>query len=80
VADNVTIGDRAQLGAKTGAPFSVHAGTVHLWYPPMEPREAMRVWALLPRLSDLFARTKKLEQDQARNIRSADAHARDGAG
>ncbi len=64
VADHVEIGDRAIVSAKTGVTKTVPAGMRIAGYPHLEVHEWRRIWALLPRLYELFKDVKKLKESK----------------
>jgi UDP-3-O-[3-hydroxymyristoyl] glucosamine N-acyltransferase len=62
IAGHLTIGAGARVGAQTGVGQDIPPGEDHFGSPSREKGEALRIHAMLGRLSDLFARVKELER------------------
>ncbi|MEQ1891917.1 MAG: UDP-3-O-(3-hydroxymyristoyl)glucosamine N-acyltransferase [Planctomycetota bacterium] len=62
IAGHITIGAGARVGAQSGVGQDIPPGQDHFGSPSREKGEALRIHALLGRLSELFARVKELEK------------------
>ncbi|MBI5154285.1 UDP-3-O-(3-hydroxymyristoyl)glucosamine N-acyltransferase [Candidatus Poribacteria bacterium] len=60
VADNSVIGDGAKLGGKAGVHGTVPAGAEFVGTPARDARVQFRIWALEPKLPDLYAKLRPL--------------------
>ena len=63
VADHLTIGDGAVLGARTGATGNVPAGAVVMGMPPRPVGEQRRIYALWGKLPEMMDRLRRLEKE-----------------
>jgi UDP-3-O-[3-hydroxymyristoyl] glucosamine N-acyltransferase len=66
IGGHITIGAGARVGGQSGVGQDVPPGQDHFGSPSREKGEALRIHALLGRLSDLFARVKELEKRLAK--------------
>ncbi|MFI5370560.1 MAG: UDP-3-O-(3-hydroxymyristoyl)glucosamine N-acyltransferase [Candidatus Eisenbacteria bacterium] len=62
LAGHIKIGKGATVGAQSGVPRDVEAGTVVSGYPAIPHNMWRRLVALMPRLPQLFQRTRDLEE------------------
>jgi UDP-3-O-[3-hydroxymyristoyl] glucosamine N-acyltransferase len=61
VADHVTIGDNVTITAQSGVHKDIPAGAIVGGTPPLDIREARKIWALLPQLYNFVKDMKKLK-------------------
>jgi UDP-3-O-[3-hydroxymyristoyl] glucosamine N-acyltransferase len=61
IADHLTIGDGARVGARSGVSRDIPAGATYFGYPARPHREAMRAAAAFLRLPQLIKRVRALE-------------------
>lgn len=62
IAGHLSIGDRVQLGGQTGVLGNIESDKVMLGSPAMEARNAMRAYAVLNKLPDLYRTVGQLEK------------------
>lgn len=63
LAGHLHVGDRVQLGGQTGVLGNIESDKVLLGSPAMDARTAMRVYATLGKLPDMYRQLGKLEQE-----------------
>ena len=63
-AGHISVGDKVGIGAQSGVPNNVEDGSQIMGYPAVPARDFMRQSAYIKRLGELFARVKKLEDQQ----------------
>lgn len=63
VAGHLKIGDRVQLGGQTGVLGNIESDRVVLGSPAMDARTAMRSYAILSKLPDMYRQLGRIEQE-----------------
>lgn len=63
IAGHLHIGDRVQLGGQTGVLGSIESDKVLLGSPAMDARTAMRVYATLSKLPEMYRQITQLEKE-----------------
>lgn len=63
IAGHLNIGDRVQLGGQTGILGNVESDKTLLGSPAMDARTAMRSYAVMPKLADMYRQLNRLEQE-----------------
>lgn len=63
IAGHLSIGDRVQLGGQTGVLGNIESDKVMLGSPAMESRNAMRVYAVMNKLPDMYRQLGAIEKE-----------------
>lgn len=63
IAGHLAIGDRVQLGGQTGVLGNIESDKVMLGSPAMEARNAMRVYAVMNKLPDMYRQLGAIEKE-----------------
>lgn len=71
IAGHLEIGDRVQLGGQTGIIGNVESGKTLMGSPAMDARSAMRVYALMQKLPEIYRSLGAIEKD-LENIKTRD--------
>ena len=67
IAGHLVIGDRVQLGGQTGVLGNIESDKVMLGSPAMDARNAMRAYAVLNKLPELYRTVGQLEREYNKN-------------